>query len=268
MSNLDRLAEQRAETSGAPIANLSPRFIDALTFALGGLAAHEGRGVVPNPARVLGVASLVLSDGGDEDAAIAAVLCAAVGEDTDLARLGESVRRTSGAAVAEAIRAYTEVVAGVRGRPTTSSWGARRQRAIDVLADAGPMAAQIMLADHLHALRAIVADLVERGPRMWDRIDAGRDDHLWYYRGLAEAAARHAQHPRNRLAREFLRAVELFRQAVGEVVARHAAPPGPKPSEGVDTCGSRHPMYGRACRRPRDHRGLHKAAPLPGDFEV
>ena len=58
------------------------------------------------------------------------------------------------------------------------------------LAQASPAAWLVSCADKLHNARAILDDLVEIGPAVFDRFSAGREEVLWYYRSLADTFAR------------------------------------------------------------------------------
>lgn len=68
-----------------------------------------------------------------------------------------------------------------------------------------------MLADKLHNLRSLLTDLELLGQSVWQRFNAGRDDQLWYYASLADAARTH--HRGGRLAHELVRSVEQLRDA-------------------------------------------------------
>jgi len=88
--------------------NLGSRFEDALVFAAR-MHADQTRkqGDVPYVAHLLGVASLVLEDGGDEDEAIAALLHDAV-EDQGGLRTLEEIRTRFGEKVARIVEFCTE----------------------------------------------------------------------------------------------------------------------------------------------------------------
>ncbi len=45
---------------------------------------------------------------------------------------------------------------------------------------------RVSLADKLHNARALLADYRREGEAVWGMFNAGRDDQIWYYRGVLE----------------------------------------------------------------------------------
>lgn len=192
----------------------SRRFAEAVDYAATVHREQSRKGTrVPYLTHLLGVASLVLEDGGDEDEGIAGLLHDAVEDGgTDMAAMLSAIETRFGARVAELVDACTDV--DVRDRPDRSArtWRSRKQHTIDALAEADEPAARVMLADKLHNLRTMLTDLAEEGSAFWERFNAGRDDQLWYYESLAAVA----RSRRSRLARELVRTVERLRHAADE----------------------------------------------------
>jgi len=250
------------EFTDVPHTQPTDRFTRAVAFAADVHWARSRTGSrVPQLAHLLAVAALVLEDGGDEDEAIAGLLHDVVeGSGQPAADLLERLHADFGARVAALVAACAHSTSDRSG----SGWSAGRQHTIDVLADADPAAARIMLADELHNMRCLLTDLFDHGPGLWDWFNAGRDDQLWYYAALSEAAG--ARFRNDRLRREFARTVEQL-----EHVAYSArAPRNPsdwKPAGlPAQRCDDRHRLYGYQCCRAAGHRGLHAKAPRPGDL--
>jgi (p)ppGpp synthase/HD superfamily hydrolase len=158
---------------------LSSRFEDALVLAarLHARQRRKGSGV-PYVSHLLGVASLVLEDGGDEDQAIAALL-------------HDAVEDQGGPPTLEVIRArFGDTVAGIVLGCTDSDtipkppWRERKERYIAHLRHAPVAVRRVSAADKLHNARTIVADLRTVGDSIWSRFTADRDGTLWYYRSL------------------------------------------------------------------------------------
>ena len=147
--------------------------------------------LTPYVAHLLGVASLVLEDGGTENEAIAALLHDAI-EDTGVT--AKKIRRRFGRKVARIVKGCTETVDGKlpsgkrkRKQRGAANWRARKEESLAHLRDpATPTPVlRVRTADALANARSIVADLRRHGPETWQRFHAGAVDQLWYYRSLA-----------------------------------------------------------------------------------
>lgn len=136
-------------------------------------------------AHLLGVTSIVLEDGSDEEVAIAALLHDAVedhprGGVTEreiLDRFGERVHRI--------VLGCTDTdPAGVRKR----TWELRKQGFVDRLRqETDPDVLRVTAADKLYNARSIINDMRLIGDAVWERFSVPRDQTLWYY--LAVTAA-------------------------------------------------------------------------------
>jgi (p)ppGpp synthase/HD superfamily hydrolase len=160
---------------------LSARFEEALILAVRWHAGQVRKETtIPYIAHLLGVASLVLEQGADEDEAIAALLHDAV-EDQGGAVALEEIRRHFGDRVAE-------IVAGCTDAWTTPKppWRERKEAYIAHLRQASASVRLVSAADKLHNARSILADYRVLGDALWSRFNGGKEGTLWYYRALVE----------------------------------------------------------------------------------
>ncbi|HTC48504.1 MAG TPA: HD domain-containing protein [Candidatus Aquilonibacter sp.] len=179
---------------------LGPQFLRAFEFAT---EKHAGQtrkaSTIPYIAHLMGVASLVLEFGGDEDLAIAALLHDVV-EDCGGAPMLKEVRQRFGNRVAKVVDGCTD--ADTIPKPP---WRARKERYIRHLKDADAETRVVSAADKLNNVRSILADYREVGEAIWERFNGGRDGTLWYYGALLDEFWRRKP---NRLIREFDLAVK------------------------------------------------------------
>ncbi len=160
------------------------RLSEAASFAMIIHAAQVRKGSdTPYISHLLGVASLVLEFGGDEDQAIAGLLHDAI-EDQG-AEQEPVIEARFGARVAAIVRGCTD--ADSVPKPP---WKARKEAYIAHLETAGPDVWLVSCADKLYNARAIVTDLRALGDAMFTRFTGGKAGTLWYYRKLAEVFVR------------------------------------------------------------------------------
>jgi (p)ppGpp synthase/HD superfamily hydrolase len=139
---------------------------------------------------LLGVASLVIEFGGNEDQAIAGLLhdtledCGAAHEAMIRAQFGDAVADivkdcTDGTAEGKAAHSDTEA----RRR----DWVSRKLAYMAHLKTAPDRTLLVSACDKLHNARAIVQDMEDPavGTRVFDRFTGGRDGTLGYYHALA-----------------------------------------------------------------------------------
>lgn len=160
---------------------LTERFRNALVYAAE-LHANQKRKAsdVPYVAHLLGVTSLALEYGADEDEAIAALLHDAV-EDQGGQATAEEIRRRFGERVLEIVLGCTD--ADVIPKPP---WRDRKEKYIAALAGASASVALVSAADKLHNVRSIIADYRRLGEGIWQRFHGGKQGTLWYYRTLVD----------------------------------------------------------------------------------
>ena len=160
------------------------RLAEGVTYALAVHATQKRKGThTPYVSHLLGVASLVLEHGGDEEQAIAAMLHDAI-EDQG-AHLEPIIRQRFGARVADIVLGCTD--ADTLPKPP---WRARKEAYIAHLEHAGPAVLLVSCADKVHNARAICSDVRTHGLSVFTRFNAGQDGIVWYYRSLADAFAR------------------------------------------------------------------------------
>jgi GTP pyrophosphokinase len=159
----------------------------------------------------MGVASLVLEAGGDEDLAIAALLHDVV-EDCGGAPLLKEIRRRFGKRVAKVVDGCTD--ADTYPKPP---WRERKEKYIGHLKSADADTKLVSAADKLNNVRSILSDYRVIGESVWSRFNGGRDGTLWYYRALLNVFL---QHDQNRITRDLELAVcELESLARGKSIS-------------------------------------------------
>lgn len=187
---------------------LSSRFREALWLAAFLHADQRRKGTdIPYVAHLLAVSSLVLENGGCEDAAIAALLHDAVedqGGETILAQISSRF----GPTVASIVEACSD-----SKETSKPPWKARKERYIAHLAGVSSDTLLVSLADKLHNARAILADYRQIGEALWQRFQGGRDGTLWYYGALVLAFEQRAEH--GRLVEELRRVVSELQGLAG-----------------------------------------------------
>ena len=160
------------------------RLAKAIEFALAIHAEQRRKGTeIPYVSHLLGVASLVLEHGGDEEQAMAAMLHDAI-EDQG-AHQEQAIRERFGARVAEIVIGCTD--ADTLPKPP---WRARKEAYLRHLEQAGADILLVSCADKLHNARAICTDVRTHGLAVFDRFKAGQEGTVWYYRSLADAFLR------------------------------------------------------------------------------
>ena len=187
------------------------RLSEAISYALTIHADQTRKGSgIPYIGHLLGVASLVLEAGGDEEQAIAGMLHDSI-EDVGIEQEA-LIGARFGARVAAIVRACTD--ADTTPKPP---WRARKEAYIAHLEYADSDALLVSCADKVFNCRAIVTDLRTLGPVMFNRFTGGADGTMWYYSELAKVFARRLPGP---LSRELTEAVgEMMRLGGGERAA-------------------------------------------------
>jgi (p)ppGpp synthase/HD superfamily hydrolase len=166
---------------------LTQRFAQGLELAV---RAHDGqvrKGTrIPYIAHPMGVASIALEYGADEDQAIAALLHDAV-EDGG-AHFEQEIRERFGARVADMVMGCTDGVPDAAGQKPP--WKQRKERYLAHLEQADAQTLLVSGSDKLHNARAILADLHTVGEAVFDRFTASKEQTLWYYTSLAAIFSR------------------------------------------------------------------------------
>jgi GTP pyrophosphokinase len=174
-----------AEPDPASANVLGERFEDALRYAahLHADQSRKGSGS-PYVAHLLGVAALVLEEGGDEDQAIAALLHDAVEDQGGLPQL-EAIRARFGERVAAIVLGCTDTDTWPK-----PPWRERKEAYLAHLPHAAPEVWLVSLADKVYNARSILRDLRANHHEIWSRFKGGREGSLWYYHALADAFGR------------------------------------------------------------------------------
>jgi (p)ppGpp synthase/HD superfamily hydrolase len=179
---------------------LGPRFLRAFLFTA---EKHKNQtrkaSSIPYIAHLMGVASLVLEAGGDEDLAIAALLHDVV-EDCGGAPMLNEVRRRFGPRVAKVVDGCTD--SDTYPKPP---WRERKENYIRHLKNANADTCLVSAADKLNNVRSILSDYREIGESIWSRFNGGREGTLWYYRTLRDEFLRR---PPNRITHDLELAVK------------------------------------------------------------
>ena len=126
----------------------------------------------------MGVASLVLEAGGDEEQAIAALLHDVPEDCGGEARLTE-ILEMFGPRVEAIVRGCSDSL--VAEKEDKAPWRERKQAHIDHIATADMDTLIVTAADKVHNGRAIATDLQTIENAVWKRFNASREDILWYY---------------------------------------------------------------------------------------
>jgi (p)ppGpp synthase/HD superfamily hydrolase len=192
---------------------LGPRFLRAFQFAA---KMHSGQArkasTIPYIAHLMGVASLVLEAGGDEDLAIAALLHDVV-EDCGGAPMLNKIHRQFGSRVAKIVEGCTDT-----DKYPKPPWRERKQYYLEHLKGVDADTRLVSAADKLNNVRSILSDYRKIGEFVWQRFNGGRDGTLWYYRSLLDEFLRD---PPNRITSDLDLAVREL-----ELLAGTALPAG------------------------------------------
>ncbi len=177
----------------------------AFTYASDLHATQTRKGKdVPYISHLMGVAAIVLEQGGTESQAIGALLHDAV-EDQDVTV--EEIRQRFNDEVAQIVEGCTNA----ESEPESGRGG--KEEYIAHLSEAGPSVWLVAAADKLYNARNILEDYRIEGESLWDRFTGKKDGTLWYYRTLAHTFREIDPSP---LADELGRVVSELEQLVRE----------------------------------------------------
>lgn len=161
---------------------LTSRFDDAVRYAreVHSTQARKATGT-PYFGHLIGVASIVLDDGGTEDEAIAALLHDAAEDHGGRPRL-EDIRTRFGDAVARIVEDCTDSW-DMPKRP----WGERKRAYVEHARRLSPPSLRVSAADKVHNTYATLRNLRNMGEAAWQRFSASPDDVMAYYGSLVRA---------------------------------------------------------------------------------
>jgi len=164
---------------------LTARFRRALVYAARVHARQFRKGTTrPYIGHLLGVTSIVLTHGGDEDEAIAALLHDAVEDQGGKPRLRE-IRRKFGARVAQIVEGCTD--SDVEPKPP---WLERKTEYLRQLRHADSSVRLVSAADKVYNARETLEDLRTHRDALWKRFKGGKQGTLWYYREVGKILRR------------------------------------------------------------------------------
>lgn len=162
---------------------LTERISHALALAVEAHNGQKRKGTeIPYIAHPMGVASIALDHGADEDQAMAALLHDAVEDGGQ--HYGEIIRQQFGDRVADIVDGCTDGVPDATG--IKEDWLPRKERYIAHLSQCSDDVLLVSGSDKLHNARAIVEDLLNIGHSVFDRFTATPDQTIWYYESLSK----------------------------------------------------------------------------------
>lgn len=167
---------------------LSNRFTKAVDYARQ-LHTEFRKGTrIPYMAHLLGVTAIVMAEAGralpvTEDMVIAAILHDVVEDHGGLPRLQE-VETEFGPNVARMVLALSDTLA--EDHDKKEGWDQRKTEYLARLRKEPEDVLLISAADKLYNAKAILDDLREIGPAVWERFKRGPGDQLWYFNSLLE----------------------------------------------------------------------------------
>ena len=159
---------------------LTDRYKSALDYALRVHAQHTRKGGnIPYFSHLIGVSSLVLEYGGDEDQAIAGLLHDVI-EDCGIEHKPD-IREKFGEAVLKIVLDCTDSTEAEK-----LSWKVRKQAYIASIDDKAESSLLVSCCDKLHNARSIDRDYADLGEELWERFNSSKNEIEWYYRALAD----------------------------------------------------------------------------------
>jgi (p)ppGpp synthase/HD superfamily hydrolase len=192
------------------------RFNNALEYAATAHRAQKRKSTeIPYVGHLLGVASIVIDAGGNEDESIAALLHDAPEDQGGQARL-DDIRIRFGDRVATIVEACSDSLA--EDPCLKADWPTRKRAYLNHLATNDD--ASIFLvsaADKLHNLRSMAADYAVVGDALWSRFNpaAGKAGCIRYYRSLARSYAKINEARVARIAVELQATLDRLEAACG-----------------------------------------------------
>jgi GTP pyrophosphokinase len=164
------------------MAKLSGRFDEAFKYAHEVHAEQTRKGTnAPYVAHLMGVASIVLDSGGNEDEAIAALLHDAAEDHGGRGRL-DDIKRRFGDGVARIVEDCTD-----SWETPKPPWAERKRAYVEHARGLPAASLRVSAADKVHNAYAILRDLRNSGEAVWSRFNAPPDDVMAYYEGLVRA---------------------------------------------------------------------------------
>jgi len=176
---------------------LSERFDRALAYASALHRTQMRKGSqIPYLSHLLGVCSLVLSYGGDEEMAMAALLHDSLEDGPEFAgiprvQIEREIEEKFGYRVLEMVLSCTDTSGDSVEK---EDWTIRKNGYLahmEAMTDPGYLL--VTACDKLHNLRSIWQDKQQVGEDIWERFTGKKEGSLWYYRELGRVMGIHAE---------------------------------------------------------------------------
>jgi (p)ppGpp synthase/HD superfamily hydrolase len=185
----------------------SPRFRYAFDYAATLHAADLRKGArIPYLSHLLEVCAIVMRYGGDEDAAIAALLHDAAEDHGGRPRI-EDIQRNFGKRVAAIVAECTDSTSTPK-----VPWEGRKREYLKHVPAASRSGMLVSAADKLANVRAILADHYVIGDEVFKRFKRPKRRTMWYYNALSRA---YTTHLKGELATELRRTVAQLNRVAG-----------------------------------------------------
>jgi (p)ppGpp synthase/HD superfamily hydrolase len=136
---------------------------------------------IPYISHPMAVASIALEFGASENQAIAALLHDAI-EDGGI-KYANIIKAQFGDHVHDLVQGCTDGTPDHSGQK--APWIERKTAYLKHLQEASDEVLLVSCSDKLHNARAIVSDLINEGPSVFERFSSTPEQTLWYYRQLA-----------------------------------------------------------------------------------
>jgi (p)ppGpp synthase/HD superfamily hydrolase len=190
---------------------LTDRFSEALAYAVELHKDQKKKGTqVPYIYHLLGVASIVLEYGGDEDEAIGALLHDAI-EDQGGAKTADEIKQRFGENVFTIVDGCTDTY-----KDPKPEWKPRKEAYIEGIKGEDNSTRLVSAADKLQNVRSLIKDYREVGEGLWGRFQGKRKGTLCYHRKILEAfKSAESSEELKRLLEELERAVSELEALVG-----------------------------------------------------
>jgi (p)ppGpp synthase/HD superfamily hydrolase len=172
----------------------------------------DPRTPIPYLSHLLGVASIVIEDGGSTEDVVAGLLHDVIEDQNDQGSRPGEIESLFGAEVLAIVESCSAPKAE---DPGMADFRTRKQVYLDHLAaERNPATIRVSLADKVHNARCTVNDLESDGTSMWLRFNAGGVDQLWWFESLAAVHGSHAAAGRADAARaaELARLVQRMKE--------------------------------------------------------
>ena len=149
------------------------------------IEAHQGQvrksTNIPYISHPMAVASIALEFGASEEQAIAALLHDTIEDGGN--KYANIIKAQFGDHVHDLVQGCTDGSPDHTGKK--AAWLERKTAYLEHLQEATDEVLLVSCSDKLHNARAIVSDLINEGPSVFDRFSSTTEQTLWYYRQLA-----------------------------------------------------------------------------------